>query len=228
MAIQMGLGKLGGDQVTHKRKFRWTFEVRRNAEAEASGRGGSAPAKQDVPASFVKMAARPNVSIEETEINFLNGKTYIPGKGTWETITVTYYDVSGDDNMPLWDWLADVYNFTDPLGLQQNSRRNCYAGIGICTMYTGCGDPMERWTLGDCWPQAVNFGELDYSSSEEATVEVTVRYSNVSYKNLCGRDPLTSCCPCSKNAGGIYGMSAAGDDATTNLPTVGFSGDAVR
>ena len=228
MAIQMGLGKLGGDQVTHKRKFRWTFEVRRTGGAKPAGNdalaGGASP---DVPASFVKMAARPNISIEETEINFLNGKTYIPGKGTWETLTVTYYDVSGDDNMALWDWLADVYNFTDPLGLQQNSRRGCYAGIGICTMYTGCGDPMERWTLGDCWPQAVNFGELDYSSSEEATVEVTIRYSNVSYKNLCGRDPFSTCCPCSTKAGGVLGMSAAASGATTTLPNVGFSGDPV-
>jgi hypothetical protein len=228
MAIQMGLGKLGGDQVTHKRKFRWTFEVRRSGGVAAGNDALVGGTKQDVPASFVKMAARPNISIEETEINFLNGKTYIPGKGTWETVTVTYYDVSGDDNMPLWDWLADVYNFTDPLGLQQNARRNCYAGIGICTMYTGCGDPMERWTLGDCWPQAVNFGELDYSSSEEATVEVTVRYGNVSYKNLCGRDPLTSCCACSTQSGGVLGMSAGADGATTALPNVGFSGDPVR
>lgn len=210
MPIQMGLGKLGGENITHKRKFRWTFEVRRISGA-------------DVPASFVKMAARPNISIEETEINFLNGKTYIPGKGTWETITVTYYDVGGDDNIPLWSWLASVYNFLDPLKNTQNSRRNCYAGIGICTMYDGCGNPLERWTLGDAWPQAVNFGELDYSSSEEATIEVTIRYSNVSYVNLCGsQQPQTYCCECTPNAGGIVGASAAGA-GNVDLPNVGFS-----
>ena len=208
MAIQMGLGRLGGENIVHKRKFRWTFEVRRT--------GGG------VPASFVKMAARPNISIEETEINFLNGKTYLPGKGTWETITVTYYDVGSDDNIPLWTWLADVYNFTDPVGTYQNSKRSCYSGLGVCTMYNGCGEAMERWTLGDAWPQAVNFGELDYSSSEEATIEVTIRYSNVSYVNLCGQQPAPQCCTgCGTNSGGLSAQSAAGTQAT-DLPNVGF------
>jgi len=222
MAIQMGMGRLGGDQVTHKRKFRWTFEVRRDA-ATTGGNG-----RRNVPASFVKMASRPNISIEETEINFLNGKTYIPGKGTWETITVTYYDIGGDDNIGLWDWLADVYDFTNPLNNYQNANRQCYSGIGICSLYDGCGNPMERWTLGDCWPQAVNFGELDYASSEEATIEVTVRYSNVSYVNLCGTaQPNHICCKCSPTAGGgILGQDAASDFSATGLPTVGFSGAA--
>ena len=109
----MGLGRLGQPDIVHKRKFRWTFEVNRGAG-------------KVVPTSFVKMAARPNLSIEETEINFLNGKTYIPGKGTWETITVTYYDVTTDDNAPLWSWLADVYDYTNPDNLGQNSKRSCY------------------------------------------------------------------------------------------------------
>jgi hypothetical protein len=212
----MGLGRIGGENVIHKRKFRWTFEVRRQ------GGGG------DVPASFVKMAARPNISIEETEINFLNGKTYIPGKGTWETITVTYYDIAGSDNIPLWSWLADVYNFMDPLQLGQNSRRNCYAGTAICSMYDGCGNALERWTLGDCWPQAVNFGELDYASSEEATVEVTVRYANVSYQNLCGNNPVAQCCPCVPGStGGIMGMSAASASDPSNVNTT-FAGNQNR
>ena len=183
MAINMGLGRIGQPDIVHKRKFRWTFEVTRQ------GRGS-------VPASFVKMAARPNLSIEETEINFLNGKTYIPGKGTWETITITYYDVTGNDNVPLWSWLADVYNYTDPVTLTQSSRRQCYTGNGICTLYDGCGNPLEKWELQDCWPQAVNFGELDYASSEEVTIEVTIRYSGVRYQNLCGTNPDSQCCGC--------------------------------
>ena len=122
-----------------KRKFRWTFEV-----TDICGNGS-------IPANFVKVANRPQLDIEETEINFLNGKTYIPGKGTWETITVTYYDVSvgngGGDNTPLWSWLADVYNFINPVMLTQNSRRSCYTGQGICTLYDGCGNGLDQFTF---------------------------------------------------------------------------------
>jgi hypothetical protein len=191
--INMGIGPLGGSDIVHKRKFRWTFEV---YQVNANGGKGSLY----VPQHFVKVASRPNISIEETEINFLHGKSYLPGKGTWETITVTYYDVSrangGQANEGLWNWLASVYDYTNPATLYHSSTREGYGGVGDLTMYDGCGAALETWTLGDLWPQAVNFGELDYSSSEECTIEVTLRYGNVGYSNFCGNDPVPQCTGC--------------------------------
>jgi len=187
MAINMGIGRLGGENLIHKRKFRWTFQI-----DLANG--------AFVPASFVKMAARPNLAIEETEINFLNAKTFIPGKGTWEQITITYYDVAvlnGVGNDALWNWLASVYNFIDNIALTQSSRRSCYSGTAKCTMYDGCGQELEEWKLFDCWPTSINFGELDYASTEEATIEVQLRYSNVKFTNRCSpTQPTANCCGC--------------------------------
>jgi len=182
----MGLGRLGDQRLVFKRKFRWTFEVQKVC-------GG-----RTIPKFFVKLASRPNLTIEETEINFLHAKTWIPGKASWETITVTYYDISTTDLGPLWDWLATVYDFTDPQGLKMGSNRESYAAQGILLMYDGCGKEMEQWTLNDMWPQAANFGELDYSSSEEATIELTLRYSQVKYepKNGCSPAPNPCCKGC--------------------------------
>jgi len=180
--VNMGLGTIGNAGIIHKRKFRWTFAV-------------DGPCDIKVKESFVKLASRPNLSIEETEINYLNGKTWIPGKGTWETITITYYDVAGE-NIGLWSWLASVYDFASdnaPVALKQATARQDYSGTCTLTMYDGCGVPIESWTLSDAWPQAMNFGDLDYSSSEEATIEVTLRYAQVQYKNFCGQDPINCC-----------------------------------
>jgi hypothetical protein len=179
--INMGLGELGGPKIIHKRKFRWSFEVTKG------------PCGLTVPRNFVKLAARPNLSVEETEINYLNGKTWIPGKASWETITVTYYDVAGDANIGLWNWIAAVYNFTDPVKLEQGSARQDYAATTELVLYDGCGEELEIWTLDDTWPQAINFGELDYSNSEEITVELTLRYSQVKYENKCGQNPSPCC-----------------------------------
>ena len=210
MPINMGIGKLGDGKIIHKRKFRWTFEVLRE------------PAGRNVPASFVKVAARPNLNIEETEINFLNAKRFLPGKGTWETITVTYFDVAGaadgTSNIGLWDWLASVYDYTggnsanfgdDGAGslsnpnVRQSSRRECYSGTGVIVLYDGCGNALEGWNLNDCWPQAINFGELDYAVSDEVTIEVTMRYQGVVYRNFCGEDVKTpECCGCPSPSGG--------------------------
>ena len=204
MPINMGMGRLGSNQIIHKRKFRWTFEVLRN------GVGDDGRVSRGVPASFVKVAARPNLNIEETEVNFLNAKRFLPGKGTWETVTVTYYDVAGDDvasNIGLWDWLASVYDYTgagetfNP-NVRQSSKRECYSGTGVLLLYDGCGNALEKWSMIDCWPQSINFGDLDYSSSEEVTIEVTLRYSGVSYESYCDQNPRATCCGCDDAGGG--------------------------
>ncbi len=191
--INMRIGQIGTGSVLHKRKFRWTVEV-------LKGFGNDAVVL--VPEDYVKLASRPNITIEETEIHHLNAKTYIPGKGTWETITVTYYDVAvqgGDGNTGLFTWLANVYDYTNPVTLKQNSIRTNYSANCICTLYDGCGAALEQWVLADSWPTAVNFGELDYSSSEECTIEVTLRYSNVAYTSLssCVGTPAPNCVSCS-------------------------------
>jgi len=187
MAQNMGMGQLALGNVVFKRKFRWTFKV----DDFCNG--------TEIPEHFVKLASRPNLSIEETEINFLNGKMWIPGKGSWETITVTYYDVAGTDGgdmASVYTWIATIYNFLDSTTLTQSSKRADYGGRGTLTLFDGCGTPMEEWTLRHMWPQAINFGELDYSSSEECTVELTLRYSEVDYVNMCGADPEACCEGC--------------------------------
>lgn len=186
MPVDMGIGRLGFDNTVFKRKFRYTFELFNIC-------GG-----QSVERWYVKMAARPNLSIEETEVNFLNAKTWIPGKAAWETLTVTYIDVANTfDLQPLYNWLASVYDFTDPIALPMGSRRADYTAQAVIRTVDGCGQELEEWVLNDVWPTSVNFGDLDYSSSEELTIELTLRYSDVSYQHLCPTYIPQGCCtPC--------------------------------
>jgi hypothetical protein len=186
--INMGMGALASANAIFKRKYRWTFELN-----TPCGR---------IPETIVKVAARPNINIEETEINYLHGKMWIPGKASWETITVTYYDVVADQSSSitnLYNWLSTVYEFHNPERLHQSSKKGGagaapagigaqgYAGQGVLKLYDGSGVTMETWTLGHVWPQAINFGDLDYSSSEEVNVELTLRYSEVRYESgNCG------------------------------------------
>jgi hypothetical protein len=150
-----------------------------------------------VPAYFVKTASRPDLTIEETEINFLHQKTWIPGKASWETITVTYYDIASGDNIQLWNWIASIYDFTNPTCLHMNAKRKDYAGVAMLNMLDGCGNIVEQWFMRDVWPTSIKFGDLDYASSDVCEIEVTLRYSSVSYKSYCGgtitRCPCTPC-----------------------------------
>lgn len=184
MALQpMGLGKIGGPDIIAKKKHRFTFRI----DGVCGGIGA-------VPEHFVKSASRPSQTIEATEINFLNAKTWIPGKPTWEEITVTYYDFATLDNMGLWNWIASINDITDPVNYQMASKRSDYAGSATLKMFDGCGTILEQWILNDVWPTAIKFGDLAMDSSDVAEIELTLRYSQVSYTSLCPRADIRSCC----------------------------------
>lgn len=185
-SIPMGIGTIGSPDTTFKRKFRWTFAIN----------GFCDNAKNKVPESYVKVAARPSFEMEEVEINHLNAKMWIPGKATWNTISVSYYDVAAIEMQPLWNWLATLYNFTDPINLTQAEKRDWNA-TGILYMYDGCGTLIEGWEMQHMWPTEVNFGDVDYQSSDPCEIELTLRYSDVIYKSYCPAFTPQSCCsPC--------------------------------
>jgi hypothetical protein len=182
----MGMGVIGRPDVTIKRKFRWTFEIQ----------GFCGNASNRIGESFVKVAGRPKLEIDETEFNHLNGRMYRPGKGTWQPVTVTYIDAAHDELRPLYSWLATVYNFTDPVGLSNGEARD-WGATGVLTMYDGCGQMLEQWQMENVWPQNVDFGDVDYSVSDEATIELTLRYQDVRYRSFCpDYIPVACCTPC--------------------------------
>jgi hypothetical protein len=183
----MGIGKLGSDTLILKRKYRWVCYIN-----NCLG--------QEIPPYLVKIASRPDLTTEETELNFLNERIWIPGKSYWETITVTFIDAidpsSGDSNVYLLNWLASIYDFTDPLCRWQSSRRKDYVGQLGLYLLDGCGNPLELWTIGDAWPTSIKFGELDYTSSDTVDIELTLRYSAVSYQILCPPGQTITPCGC--------------------------------
>lgn len=199
----MGLGPLGDPFVIHKRKFRFVMDLRFCTSRR-------------VPGCFIKTASRPDLSIEETEINYLNGKTWIPGKAVWEPITVTYYDVSSNTHVELLGWIASIYDFTDPSCAHMNSNRISYTGTANLYLFDGCGNIMERWVFADMWPTSIKFGDLDMGSSDVCEIEMTMRYSNVSYTNYCvgGQPQRCPCSPCIVGGGGGGGGAGGGGGST--------------
>jgi len=209
---EMGIGVLGFSNTVFKRKFRYTLKI-----------DSKCPTRDDIPEHYVKVASRPNLGIEEVELNFLNAKKWIPGKATWENLTVTYIDVATQQMKPLYDWLATMYDFTDPVQLNQGHLPDDYSGTATLTMWDGCGSPLETWLMEDMWPTAINFGDLDYSSSEECTVELTMRYSQVSYKAFCPDEytPDACCTPCGSGGAGGGGGGAPAPAPGVTLPATG-------
>jgi hypothetical protein len=184
--MQMGIGKLGRPDIVIKRKFRWTLEI-------------NTPFGQ-VPRHYVKTSGRPQLDIDETEINFLNGVTWIPGKGKWQPLSCTYIDVADAEMAKLYSWVATVYDFSqqNPIDHIPQSEKTGWNGTAELIMYDGCGNPIDKFTLRSCWPQSISFGDLDYSDSAEVTIDLTLRFSEVSYQSLgsCAGQIQARCTGC--------------------------------
>ncbi len=162
---KMELGLLGNYKPHYGRRFRWTFEV---ADAEGD---------EVIKPQFVNCRCRPNIRMqEETELNFLSNKTWIPGKkAAWENVTTTYCDI--DDNS---DLAIKLYDLTV---------RNPENYTGILKLYDGIGVLMETWVLENTTLQSLNWGDLDECSSGMIDLECTWKYWEVKYES---NDPYTT------------------------------------
>lgn len=193
MPRNMGIGLLGDPKIILKRKFRFLMEW-------------TTPTNELVEKQYVKVASRPQLEIGEVELHFLNAIQWIPGKGKWNPLTVTYYDVADDKLKPLYDWIASIYDFNKAAGEGNSSgsgnlpqtEKAGWAGTGTLEMLDGCGNVIEKWTFYEAWPQSINFGDLDYSSPDECNIEVTFRFNKAKLEkgNNCGITPQGTCKGC--------------------------------
>jgi hypothetical protein len=186
----MGIGKLGDKNLSIKKKFRWTLTISPYCTTTNSQTSSIGP-------NFVKTASRPSYDIEEQELNFLNATTWIAGKLKWQSITVNYIDAGARDLQSLYQWVGQNAQLTNNENFHQGTTFSDYAADAFLVLYDGCGRAMEQWRLFNVWPQAVNFGELDYGSSEEVSIEMTLRYDQVCYQGYCPTVDINPCCnPC--------------------------------
>lgn len=184
------MGPLGDPNIEPKRKFRYLFAI-----------DFCRPTRR-IPPYFVRTVGRPSLTIEDTELNFLNSTTWIAGKPKWDSINVTYMDIDSGQNFELWSWIGTVYNFFSTNGVGAAASKPCYSmgrrsqyeGVGTLQSLDGCGGITEQFSYNNCWPTNIKFGDNSYEDSGMVDIEMTLRYSQVAYRNFCGPDP--SPCPC--------------------------------
>ena len=124
-------------------------------------------------AYLIKTANRPSITFEEVELNHLNVKRFVKGKGTWETVSFTLYDpVVPSAAQSVMEWIR--------LSHESVTGRDGYSDFykkDVDIQVLGpVGDIVEQWKLKGAWIQSANFNDLDFSSSDPIEIEVTLRY----------------------------------------------------
>jgi hypothetical protein len=121
---------------------------------------------------FVESTSRPQITINPTEIQFLNTSTYVAGRFTWGTIDVTFRDPIGPSaSQALMEWVRlHAESVTGRMGYSSGYKRD----IDL-EMLDPTGVVVEKWILYGTFLTNVNFNNLSYSDDAIANISATMR-----------------------------------------------------
>ena len=128
---------------------------------------------EGIPAYLIKTTGRPTITFEEIELNHINVKRFVKGKGTWETLECTLYDpVVPSAAQAVMEWVR--------LSHESVTGRDGYSDFykkDITLNVLGpVGDIVEEWTMKGSWIQTATFNDLDWATNDPVEVTLTLRY----------------------------------------------------
>jgi hypothetical protein len=128
---------------------------------------------EGIPSYLIKTATRPSITFEEVELNHINMKRFVKGKGAWEPIEITLYDpVVPSGAQAVMEWVR--------LHKESVTGRDGYSDFYkkdiTINMLGPVGDKVEEWTLKGAFIVSAAFNDLDWSVSDPAEITLSLRY----------------------------------------------------
>lgn len=140
-----------------KRKFRWILQI------------------DGVDAFVLKTASRPQITFDETMIDWINTKRYVAGKASFNPITITMHDpIAPSAAQKVMNWVRVCYeSVTGRAGYAAQYKKDF-----ALKLLDPAGAVVELWDIVGAWVQDSNFGDLDYSTSDNVELTCTLRFDN--------------------------------------------------
>ena len=157
MAETLAVTDMLPNKFEPKRQFRWVMAI------------------EGIDAFIIKTATRPNISIEEVEIPYINHKRYIAGKSSFETLSVTLHDpIAPSGAQQVMEWIRTHFeSVSGRAGYADFYKRDIQL-----KMLDPVGTVVELWDVRGAFLTAADFGSLDYSASDPSEISLTIRYDN--------------------------------------------------
>lgn len=126
---------------------------------------------------------RPQLEFEEVALHRYNSTAYVAGKHTWSPMNLTVEDdITGLAGAVIKGQLETQQRL---VGIDLDGRWLNTAATGSDYKFSvklegldGDEGVVESWVLEGVWIQAADFGDMDYSASEAATIQVTLRFDH--------------------------------------------------
>lgn len=137
------------------------------------------PADLGIQEWWLESAKRPSIEQGETEIQFLNTSTWVVGRYKWSDIQVKLRDPIGPSaSQAVMEWIRlHSESVTGRQGYAAGYKRDVEL-----EMLDPTGVVVSKWILKNTMCTKADFGDLQYSSDDLATIDITLRFD---YAILC-------------------------------------------
>ena len=134
-----------------------------------------------IPSYFVKTMNRPQITFEEIELNHINVKRYLKGKGTWEPLEITLYDpIVPSGAQAVMEWVRLHHeSVTGRDGYSDFYKKDLTVNI-----LGPVGDIVSEWILKGAFITSANFGDYNWDTEDEAKMidlEVSIDYAVLNF-----------------------------------------------
>jgi len=124
---------------------------------------------------LIKGAARPEITIGEIAIDYINTKRYLMGKPEFGTMSLTLYDaIAPSGAQQVMEWIRVHY--------ESVSGRAGYADFykrdAQIKMIDPVGTVVQLWDLKGVFITGANFNDLSYDAADPTEISLTLRYDN--------------------------------------------------
>jgi len=125
--------------------------------------------------------ARPSVEFAEIPIPIYNSTIKLAGKYTWADVTCNIRDdASGAVSRLVGEQLQKQLDFMEMASAASGIDYKFLTVFEVLDGGNGTSAPiaLETWELYGCYLKSVNYNDLNYGSSEAATISMTITFDN--------------------------------------------------
>lgn len=129
---------------------------------------------------------RPKVQFEEIEIPVYNSRVYLAGRHQWDPLTLNVRDdASGNIQRLCGEQIQKQFDFFEQASAASGIDYKFTAVIEVLDGGNGTQTPnvLETFECYGCFVQNIDYGDMNYTSNEAATINMSIRFDNaVQYK----------------------------------------------
>lgn len=160
-------------------RFRVTFE-------NLGGSTGTDEVTQNVIS-----VSRPNLTHEEVVVDSYNSKMYLAGKHTWDPVTIVFRDdMNSNVIRKIGEQLNKQVDHASQSAAEAGSAYKFTVNVETLDGANPNPETYDQWVLKGAFIQNVQYGDLNYGTSEMVQVTLSLRYDHA--EHIVSGDDLLS------------------------------------